>query len=52
MLEHVPEEWYPQAFEQLPVAVRVVNIEGVVTGGAATTPVVAENKLARESFLD
>ena len=52
MLGHVPEEWYPQAFEQLPVAVRVVNIEGVVTGGAATTPVVAENKLARESFLD
>ena len=51
-LEHVPAEWYPRAFEQLPVAVRVVNIEGVVTGGAATTPVVAENKLARESFLD
>jgi len=45
LLEHVPLEWYEHAFEQLPLAVRVMNMDEL-------EDVVAENILAREGFLD
>jgi hypothetical protein len=44
LLDHVPSDWYEGAFDQLPLAIRVIN------SGDGTT--IIENQMALDSFLD